>query len=338
MILEKEKLEFVNKIMEKIKNAQNNAISKLNKELICLYWDIGKSLYCNEKYGKSIIPLLSEKLQIEFPGIKGFSKRNLGYMYQFYKEYNSFNDLKDIFYNIGWSHNITIMQKCKDTQMRKFYILATKKFGWTNKVLIHQIENKTFEKFLLNQTNYDENLPEEIKKQVALAVKDQYLFDFLKLSENHSEKQLEGALLKNMPKFLSEMGNQFFFVGNQYKLEVGEEEFFIDLLLFHRELNAFVAIELKVGKFKPEYKGKMEFYLAVLNDKLKKPEENDSIGIIICKEKDRTVVEYSLNTSKMPIGIASYETTPKLPKNYENILPNKEEIIEKVDILFPDDE
>ena len=167
---------------------------------------------------------------------------------------------------ISWSHNIAIMEKCKDDQEREFYMLISKKYGWTYRVLINQIENQTYEKFLLNQTNFDKTVAEKYKNQAKLAVKDEYTFDFLELREKHLERELEIHLVNNIKNFLIEMGGYFTFIGNQFRIEVGGEEFFIDLLLFHRKLQCLVAIELKIGKFKPEYAGKMQFYLSVLNE------------------------------------------------------------------------
>jgi predicted nuclease of restriction endonuclease-like (RecB) superfamily len=201
-------------------------------------------------------------------------------------------------------------------------------------VLIHQIENKTYEKYLLGQTNFDETLPNVIKKQAVLAVKDEYTFDFIDLADEHSERQLEAALMNNVRSFLLEMGPRFTFIGNQFKLSIDDKEYFIDLLLYHRELQCLVAIELKIGEFQPEFKGKMEFYLSLLNDMVKLPHENDAIGIIICKEKNRTIVEYSLKTSAMPIGVSTYTTTPKLPKDYKRLLPDRKVISEKIDRFF----
>jgi predicted nuclease of restriction endonuclease-like (RecB) superfamily len=199
---------------------------------------------------------------------------------------------------------------------------------------MNQIDNKTYEKYLLNQTNFDRTLPEEIKNQASLAIKDEYTFSFLNLVDEHSESQLETALVTNIRGFLLEMGYQFTFVGNQFRLEVDGHEYFIDLLLYHRQLQCLVAIELKIGEFLPEYKGKMEFYLSVLNDKIKLPNENDAIGIIICKEKNRTIVEYSLKTSTLPIGIATYATASLLPENYRHLLPDGEEISRKINQFF----
>jgi predicted nuclease of restriction endonuclease-like (RecB) superfamily len=325
-------LQFIADIKEKVRQAQYEALKSVNVQLINLYWELGKSI--SEKqtlgWGKSIVPALSKELQNEFPEIGGFSTGNLWLMAQFYTEYQEDINLVPLVREISWSKHIVILKKCKDSQQRQFYILATKKFGWTKDVLIHQVENKTYEKYLLNQTNFEEALPEKTRKQAYLAVKDHYTFDFLELSDEHSEYELEQALIKNIRQFLLEMGNNFTFVGNQYKLYVEGNEYKIDLLLYHRSLQCLVAIDLKIGEFAPEHKGKMEFYLTVLNDTVKLPHENPSIGIIICKTKKRTVVEYSLKTANLPIGVATYNTTPILPEAYKALLPSAESISQKL--------
>jgi predicted nuclease of restriction endonuclease-like (RecB) superfamily len=323
---------FIIEIKERVRRAQYEAMKAVNTSLINLYWDIGKSLSekQQESWGKSIVPKLSEELQKEFPGTGGFSTTNLWLMLQFYNEYSSSEILHPLVGEIGWSKNVVIMNKCNDAQERRFYTLMTKKYGWTKNVLLHQIENKSFEKYLLNQTNFDKILPDELKNQAILAIKDDYNFELLDLADEHSERELENSIIKNIRTFLLEMGHNFAFLGNQYRLEVGGKEYFIDLLLFHRQLRCMVAVELKIGDFMPEYKGKMEFYLSVLNDKIKLPDENDAIGIIICKSKNRTIVEYSLKTSSMPIGVSTYSLTSKLPKEYAKLLPSPEEINEKI--------
>jgi len=202
----------------------------------------------------------------------------------------------------------------------------SKKFGWTKNVLIHQIENQSYEKTLINQTNFNNTLSEKIKKQAKLAVKDEYTFDFLELTDKHSEHELEYAMLAKLNRFLIEMGGVFAFMGNQFRLEVDGEEFFIDLLLYHRRLKCLVAIELKIGKFVPEYVGKMQFYLTTLDALVKDKSENPSIGIILCKEKNRTIVEYALKNSKKPIAVANYRITTTLPKELRKELPSPEQI------------
>jgi predicted nuclease of restriction endonuclease-like (RecB) superfamily len=333
---DKTQTNFIAEIKQKVRQAQYEAMQVVNVQLVNLYWEIGKSISekQQESWGKAIVPTLSKELQNEFPGVGGFSEGNLWLMAQFYTEYHNTVNLAPLVREISWSKHITILKRCKDNLERQFYIQATKKFGWTKNVLIHNIDIKTYEKYLLNQTNFEQTLPDSIKNQAILAVKDEYTFDFLGLGEEHSENQLETALVNNIRAFLLEMNFQFAFVGNQFRLEVDDNEYFIDLLLYHRQLQSLVAIELKVGKFMPEYKGKMEFYLSVLNDTVKLPNENDAIGIIICKEKNRTVVEYSLKTSNMPIGVATYTTTTNLPESYKNLLPDSETIIKKLDDYF----
>ncbi|RZB31719.1 MAG: hypothetical protein SRB1_01338 [Desulfobacteraceae bacterium Eth-SRB1] len=291
-------------------------------------------------WGKSVVEQLSKDIQEEYPAIQGFSGRNLWNMRFFYSEIQQNKKLQPLVAEISWTKNILILTKCKDPLEREFYMLHVRKFGWTKDVLIHQIENKTYEKYLMNQTNFDQTLPEKYKHQAKLAVKDHYTFDFLELAEEHSEHELEQTLVKNIRKFLIEMGAWFTFVSNQFRLKVGEKEYFIDLLLFHRKLKRFIAVELKIGEFKPEYKGKMEFYLTALNEQYKVDDENDAIGIIVCKSKDKTVVEYSLKTTTQPIGVATYNTSPYLPDEYSKYLPAPEVIAERLAIvkdLFEDE-
>lgn len=327
---------FFGEVKTKIREAQYRALKAVNKELIQLYWELGKMIVERQTqfgWGKSIVENLSKDLQIEFPNENGFGVSSLWSMRQLYLEYQHDTNLQPLVGEIGWSHNLIIMQKCKTANERKFYMLHTKKFGWTKNILTHQIEGKAFEMYLTNQTNFDQLSPENYANQAHLAVKDHYSFDFLDLADEHSERELEEALVKNIRKFLIEMGSAFTFVGNQFCVKVADNEYFIDLLLFHRKLKCLVAIELKIDEFKPEYKGKMEFYLSVLNDKYKEEGENEAIGIIICKEKNRTIVEYSFKNSIHPIGISTYNTTSLLPEQFKGLLPSPEEISERLSDL-----
>ncbi|MDI6792620.1 MAG: PDDEXK nuclease domain-containing protein [bacterium] len=311
-------------IKQRIHFAQYEALKAVNKELIGLYWDIGRMIVERQQdktWGKSVVEQLAKDLQTEFPGIKGFSGRNIWYMRNFYLCYMQNEKLQPLVAEIGWTHNLIIMEKCKDDLQREFYIRMTRKFGWTKNVLIHQIENQAYEKTLLGQTNFDKTLPESVQNQAKLAVKDEYTFDFLELGEEHSERQLEKALLSKVEQFLREMGALFTFVGSQYCLEVSGKEFFIDLLLYHRRLKCLVALELKVGEFQPEYVGKMQFYLSALDDRVRLEDENPSIGIILCKSKDKTIVEYALRDSSKPIGVAAYKIISKLPEELQGQLP-----------------
>lgn len=328
---------FVNEIKSKIIFSQYEALKAVNKELINLYLEIGKNIVEKQEkfgWGKSVVKNLSDELRKEFVGMKGFSERNLWNMRTFYIEYKDNIKLQALTAQIGWTHNVVILQKTKDVLEREFYMKMTIKFGWTYRVLDNHIENKSYEKFLLNQTNFDSTVVEKYKNQAKLAVKDEYNFDFLELDENHSEHQLELGLINKIREFLAQMGTDFAFLGNQYKLEVDDEEYFIDILLYHRRLKSLIAIELKIGKFKPEYAGKMNFYLSALNDRIKLPDENPSIGIIICKEKKRTTVEYALKESNQPIGIATYKLTESLPMEFQNLLPTPSEISQRLENLF----
>ncbi|MTJ23490.1 DUF1016 domain-containing protein [Dolichospermum sp. UHCC 0352] len=316
-------------VQQRIRSAQYDALKAVNREMINLYWDIGKMIVTrqqNVNWGKSVVEQLAKDLQAEFPGISGFSTRNIWRMRDFYLTYHSQKILPPLVAEIGWTHNVVILEKCKDDLEREFYIKMTRKFGWTKNVLIHQIENQTYQKTLLNQTNFNKTVPTEIRNQLKLAVKDEYTFDFLELADEHSERQLEQAILTRVEPFLQEMGGLFAFIGSQYRLEVDDEEYFIDILLYHRRLKCLVAIELKIGKFLPEYVGKMQFYLSVLDNTVKLPDENPSIGIILCKSKQRTIVEYALKDSNKPIGVATYQIVSQLPQELKNQLPDPEQI------------
>lgn len=328
---------LLKEIKDRIHKAHYDALKFVNKELINLYWDIGRSIVVKQNelgWGKSVVETLAKDLQSEFPGIHGFSARNLWNMRTFYLTYKENQKLQPMVAEISWTKNVVIMERCKDEFQREFYIKVTKKFGWTKDVLINQLEAGAFERFMVNQTNFDKAVPEKYRRQAKLAVKDEYTFDFLELNDEHTEKELERALLGHIRKFLIEMGGYFTFVGNQYRLEIDGTEFFIDLLLYHRQLHCLVAIELKVGAFKPEYAGKMQFYLSALNDMVRLPDENLSIGIILCKEKNRTFVEYALRDSKKPIGVSTYKLTGKLPRELKKYLPSPDEMIKMLDELM----
>jgi len=325
---------FFFEIKERIYKAQYEALRQVNKELINLYWDIGKLIIEKQekhKWGKAVVETLALDLQKEFPGIKGFSSQNLWRMRQFFETYKDNVKLSPLVREISWVKNILILTQCKDPLEKEFYIRMTKKFGWSKNILIHQIEGQAYERFLLKQTNFDNTLAEKYKHQAKLAVKDEYTFDFLELGEDHLEHELEGELINNIRKFLSEMGEQFAFVSSQQRIEIDGQEFFIDLLLYHRKLRCLIAVELKIGEFKPEYAGKMQFYLSALDDKIKLADENASIGIIICKNKNRTIVEYALKDTKKPIGVATYKLTRTLSGELKKLLPSAKDIAENLE-------
>jgi len=279
-----------------------------------------------QTWGRSVVQRLGGDLRSAFPGIGGFSASNLWRMKAFFEAYSGSEKLAPLVREIGWSHNLVILERCADPLEREFYVRMTSKFGWSKNVLIHQIENQSYEKTLLGQTNFDKALAPELRVQAKLAVRDEYTFDFLELSAEHSERELERALIGRVEDFLRAMGGLFAFVGSQFRLEVEDEEYFIDLLLYHRRLRSLVAIELKIGKFQPEFVGKMQFYLRALDQQVRMEGENPSIGIVLCKEKKRTIVEYALHDTGKPIGVATYQIVKRLPKELKGQLPSPEEI------------
>lgn len=331
--------QFFIEIKEKIRTAQLSALRAVNKELIELYWSIGESIVKKQQeqgWGKSVVELLAKELQFDLPGTQGFSSRNLWNMRNFYLAYQDNQKLQLLAAEIAWTHNLIIITRCKEDLEREYYLQMTRKFGWSKIILDHQIDNNAYYQFITNQTNFDITLAAQYKHQAKLAVKDNYVFDFLELSNEHSEKELEYNLINNIRKFLTEMGGNFAFLGSQYKVEVGGKEYFIDLLLYHRSLKSLIAVELKTVDFEPEFAGKMSFYLTALDRNLKIEGENPAIGLIICKSKNRTVVEYALQESNKPMGIATYNTEKTIPKNFRDILPTPEEIVKYL-MIFEND-
>lgn len=328
---------FLEEIKAKVYQSQYEALKQVNKQLIELYLFIGQSIIEKQKkhnWGNSVVEELAKDLQKEFVGIKGFSSQNLWRMRKFYQEYQGNEKLAPLVREIGWSHNVMIFEKVKDDLEREFYIKMTQKFGWSKNILIHQIEGKSYKRFLLNQTNFEQTLVEKYKHQAKLAVKDSYNFDFLEIEESYNERELELALIKNIRSFLLEMGSDFAFIGNQYKITVDQDDFYIDLLLFHRRLKSLVVIELKTTKFKPEHAGQLQFYLTALDEQVKTEDENSSIGILICKSKSRTVVEYALKNVSVPMGIASYTISEELPEYIGELLPSTAQIVERLQKLI----
>ena len=342
---------FIKEIKELIYRRQYEALKKVNAELLQLYWEIGKEIdqkQCDQGWGQSVVQILAKELQKTFPGVQGFSARNLWLMRNFYVEYSQNTKLQPtnmeiknanlppLVAEISWTKNVVIMQKCKEAFEREFYIKMTKRYGWTKDVLINNIENKAFEKYLTNQTNFNETVPEKYRLQAKLAVKDEYNFDFIEMGVEHSETELEAGIINNIRAFLSEMGGDFSFIGNQYHLDVADEDYYIDLLLYHRRLRCLIAVDLKIGEFKPEYAGKMQFYLSALDETIKLPEEKPSIGIIICKSKNRTRVEYTLKASNKPIGVATYSYYDSLPEEMRSLLPSPDEIATIIKVIDSD--
>lgn len=316
-------------ISSKIKSAQTRAMSAVNRELIEVYRDIGRTIHEQQakgEWGNSVVDCLAEDLQKSFPGMRGFSSRNLWRMRDFYLSYEGNEKLTTLSAEISWSHNVALLSKCKEALEREFYMKMTRRNGWTYRVLIHHIEGGTFERTMVAQSNFKKSLPTNLHPEAILIAKDEYALDFLGLADEHSELQLERAIVKNIESFLREVGTSIAFLGSQYRIEIEGQEFFIDLLFYHRRLKSLIAVELKVSEFVPEHVGKMQFYLAILDDKVRFEGENPSIGIILCKSKKRTIVEYALKDANKPINVASYHLVKKLPKELAEELPSPEQM------------
>jgi predicted nuclease of restriction endonuclease-like (RecB) superfamily len=267
--------------------------------------------------------------------MKGFSVRNLKYMKQWYLFYSKGQQVVAQIFQIPWGHNIAIITKCKNIDEALFYVRKTIQNGYSRSVLVHQIESNLYNRNKRAINNFDNNLP-SIQSDLAKEItKDPYCFDFLSLSEKYNEKELEDALMDNLTKFLLELGSGFAFVGRQYRLEVAGDEFFIDLLFYHIKLKCYVVVELKTTKFKPEFAGKLNFYITAVDKELKDKNDNPTIGILICKSKNNTVVEYTLNSVNSPIGVSEYKLFKELPSELKNTLPSIEEIeneLEKIEV------
>ncbi len=322
----------------RIRSAQMKTVIKVNREMITLYFEIGRKILdrqTQDGWGKSIVKRLAHDLHQEFPDIQGFSPRNLWDMRRFYEAYKDHEKLRQLVAELPWGHNLVLLNKVKNLSEREWYISMTVEHGWSRNVLLHQIEGGLYLRQGKAATNFSVTLPPIQSDLAENALKDPYIFDFLSLGKDAAERDLENELLVHIREFLLELGVGFAFVGSQYHIMVGETDFYIDLLFYHIKLRAFVVIDLKVGKFVPEYAGKMNFYLSAVDDLLRHSDDQPSIGIILCKTRDQIVAEYALRDINKPIGIAGYQLTRMLPKSWKSSLPTIEEL--EVELADSDD-
>ena len=321
---------FLVDIQNSIKLAQQKAFHSVNKEMITLYFTIGSMIYKRQKelgWGAKVIDKLSHDISKEFPEMKSFSTRNMKRMLRFYKEYSDeFSKVPLLVAQIPWTHNIILIEKIKDKELRYWYIQKVLENGWSKDVMSLMIKNELHKREGNLISNFQNVLPANESDLVQQSFKDPYLFDFLTITEPFKERELENVLIKNMEKFLIELGSGFAFVGRQYKLEVGDDDFYIDLLFYHLKLRCFVVVELKKGKFKPEYSGQVNFYCSAVDSTLAQDNDKPTIGLILCQEKNEIVAEYSLRNMSQPIGISEYELTEVLPKELKSSLPSIEMI------------
>jgi predicted nuclease of restriction endonuclease-like (RecB) superfamily len=320
---------FLTGIKERIRTAQVRAALSVNRELVLLYWQIGREILErqeSESWGAKVIDHISSDLTHEFPGIKGFSTRNLKYMRKFAEVWSDEQFVQQVAAQIPWFHNCTILDKVQDPDEQEWYIRKTIENGWSRNVLVHQLETRLYMREGKAVTNFSVSLPPARSDLATQLLKDPYVFDFLDLGEEALERDLERGLLENLRNFLIEMGVGFSFVGSQYHLEVGEQDYYLDLLFYHLRLRCFVVIDLKIGEFLPEYAGKMNFYLSAVDDLLCHADDLPSIGIILCKSRNRVIAEYALRDMKKPMGVSTYQLMTALPDNLRESLPSVEEL------------
>ncbi|QUV92474.1 YhcG family protein [Chloracidobacterium aggregatum] len=321
--------ELLENFKSRIRTARVQAALSVNRELVLLYWHIGKEILQKQEqegWGTKVIDRLARDLAREFPEMKGFSPRNLKYMRAFAEAWPDEQIVQDVLAQITWYHNITLLEKVKDPPERLWYVEQTIEHGWSRNVLLHQIESKLYERQGKAITNFEQTLPAPQSDLARSLLKDPYVFDFLSLGPEVQERDLERALLNHLRDFLLELGKGFAFVGKQYRLDVGGEEFSIDLLFYQLRLRCFVVIDLKIGEFKPEYAGKMNFYLSAVDDLLRHPDDRPSIGLILCKRQNRLVAEYAFRDMNKPMGVATYRLTEALPADLQEHLPSIEEL------------
>lgn len=316
-------------LKQRIQSAQLRASVSVNRELVLLYWSIGREILlrqAQENWGTKVIDRLADDLKRAFPSMKGFSPRNLKYMRALAEAWPDEQFVQQAVAQIPWGHNVRILDYVKDAAQRECYVRATIEHGWSRNVLIHQIESGFHRRSGAAVTNFGRTLPPPQSDLAQQVTKDPYTFDFLMLGDDAHERQLERGLLEHLRNFLLELGVGFAFVASQYRMDVGGSDFFIDLLFYHLKLRCFVVVDLKATAFQPEFAGKMNFYLAAVDDLLKHKDDQPSIGLIICKTKDRVIAEYALRNTNAPIGISEYRLAEALPASLEGILPTVEEL------------
>jgi len=312
-------------IIQLIKQSRSNAITAVNTEMINLYWNIGQYIYIrleNQQWGQSVVTELALFLKNTEPELKGFSDKNLWRMKQFYQAYKDFPKLSALLREISWTNNLIILSRTKSMEEREFYLALSKQEKFSSRELERQINSGVFERTILGNTKLSSAM-RELHPDIANTFKDSYIFDFLNLSDSFSENDLQKGVLSQMKDFVLELGKDFLFIAEEYKVQVGHSDFFIDLLFYHRGLQCLIAFELKSDKFKPEHLGQLNFYLEALDRDVRKPNENPSIGILLCKDQDHAVVEYALSRSLSPTMVAEYKIQ----------LPDKKMLVTKLNGL-----
>jgi predicted nuclease of restriction endonuclease-like (RecB) superfamily len=328
---------FIQAIKQRIQSSQIKAAIAVNQELLRLYWDLAEQIVEKQReatWGDGFLAQISQDLKSEFPDMKGFSVRNLEGMRQWYRFWSDDSAIAlQLIAQIPWGHNLTIVAKIKKPDEAMFYVQKTIQNNWSRSVLTHQIETGLYQREGKAISNFEATLPAPQSDLARQTLKDPYNFDFLMLREKHDEQELENALIENITRFLLELGAGFSYLGRQYRLEVGGDEFFMDLLFYHVRLHCYVVIELKTVKFKPEFAGKLNFYISAVDGILKTEQDSPTIGLLICKSKNDTVVEYALRDVNKPIGVSEYMIAQQLPEEFRSSLPSIEAIEAELDEL-----
>lgn len=335
LIVTNDYVEFLNSIRSRIRSAQISASRILNKGLVGLYWSIGKDIVDKQEklgWGKAVVERLSRDLKKDFPNSTGYSPQNLWLMRQIYLEYRGDRILQQVVGELPWGQNLIVLQKVKDREAKVYYLEATKKMGWSRAVLLNQIKAKAYERHQLSskQHNFQKALPIHLAEQADKAMKDVYMLDFLNITKPILEREMESRMVVAIKDVLLELGYGFAFLGNQYRIKANKKEYFIDLLFYHRRLKCLVAVELKAVPFQPEFAGKMNFYLNLLDTYVKEKDENPSIGIILCANRDKFEVEFALRGIDKPVGVAEYRLTAKLPKSLAGKIPDAKKLKQEI--------
>ena len=336
-MLEEDFKKIIGNIKEEILNAQIKAIQQINSNLIMLYFRLGKIVSENKKYGNNFTKQVSIELKLTFPNIKGFSERNIRSMRLFYEEYKDDVIWQQLVAKLPWGHNLLLIEKIKDKNIRKIYAENAIKNGWSRNVLALQIDAEFHKRIGKSDNNFSLLLPPNNSDLVNNTVKDPYIFEFISLNNNYKEQELENNMVSKIKDVLLELGKGFSFVGNQYKISVNNQDFYIDLLFYHLELRCYIVVELKAGEFKPEYVGQIGFYVTAVDKLLKKEYDNSTIGLLLCKEKNKLSVEWSLKGTSLPIGVSSYKLKEYIPRDILDKLPTEEEINLHIDIESSDE-
>jgi predicted nuclease of restriction endonuclease-like (RecB) superfamily len=322
-------VDWLASVKKRIATAQQRASLAVNQELVLLYWQIGQQILDRQQHqgwGAKVIDQLSRDLVSSFPAMKGFSPRNLKYMRAFAQAWPDEGIVQAVLAQLPWYHQIALLDKLDSVMERRWYARKAIEHGWSRNVLVMQIETRLLQRQGAASTNFATRLPPLQSDLAHATLKDPYIFDFLGLSEDAQERDIEDGLVRHVTKFLLELGAGFAFVGRQYRLQVGGDEFFIDLLFYHLKLRCYVVVELKAAPFKPEYAGQLNFYLSAIDADVKAPDDNPTIGLLLCKEQNRTVAEYALRGMEKPMGIAEYQLVRAIPATLATNLPTIEQI------------